>query len=405
MASPQPGPVGGSPVGGAPIERVPFVRDRLTWVAYLLLGWFSFLQASPGLVMPYLRDELGLSYSVGGLHVAAFAAGSLVGGIVSGRLEIAVGRRAMLWSGAALMAGGTVGLAAGGFAHLTIASVLVMGFGAGLLLVAIQALLADRHGERRAVALTEANVAASVGYVLLIGALSLAAALAVGWRFALLAALAVPFLLWSINRRLEVAATSDIDVTSGSLSGIVWVAGAMLFCTTAAEWSVIAWGASFIEGNARVSADTAVGLMGGYFVGVVAGRIIGSRLARSRDAARLLAISLAVALVGFASFWLAAGPVQAVLGLVVVGIGIGNLYPLGTSVTLALAPGQAAAASGRAVAMSAAAGLLAPLIVGPLADAASLSAALLVIPAFLGLAGLGLALVVRRQPRLAPAAP
>ncbi len=387
-----------------PTERVPFQRDRLTWVAYLLLGWFSYLQAAPGLVMPYLRDKLGLSYSVGGLHVAAFAAGSLLAGIVSGRLEVAIGRRAMLWAGAVLMGAGTVGLTAGRMAEVTIASVLVMGFGAGLLIVAIQALLADRHGERRAVALTEANVAASIGYVVLIAALSLAAAAQVGWRTALLIGLAVPLVLWLRNRGLAIEAPSLSVAAAGRLPGIVWVAGAVLFCTTAAEWSVIAWGASFIEGNAGVSADTAVGLMAGYFGGVVAGRIVGSRLTRSREAARLLAISLAVAGAGFAIFWSSTGPVQAVLGLVVVGVGIGNLYPLGTSVTMALAPGQAAAASGRAVAMSASAGLLAPLVVGPVADATSLSAALLVIPAFLGLAAAGLGLVLRRQSRLVPAA-
>jgi MFS family permease len=386
-------------------EVAPFQRDRLTWVAYLLLGWFSFLQAAPGLVMPYLRDELGLSYSIGGLHVAAFAAGSLVAGIVSGRLEVAIGRRVLLWSGAALMGFGAIGLTAGRVAEVTIASVLVMGFGAGLLLVAIQALLADRHGERRAVALTEANVAASLGYVVLILALTLAAAAQVGWRIALLVGLAVPLVLWLGNRGLAIEAPSRSVASAGRLPGIVWVAGAVLFCTTAAEWSVIAWGASFIEGGTGVSADTAVSLMVGYFVGVVLGRIVGSRLTRSRDAARLLAISLGVAGAGFAIFWSSTGPAQAVLGLLVIGIGIGNLYPLGTSVTMALAPGQAAAASGRAVAMSASAGLLAPLVVGPLADATSLSAALLVIPGFLGLAALGLALVARRQSILAPAVP
>ena len=48
-----------------------FRRDRLTWVAYALLAWFAYLQAAPGLVIAHLRDELGLSYSTGGLHVAA----------------------------------------------------------------------------------------------------------------------------------------------------------------------------------------------------------------------------------------------------------------------------------------------------------------------------------------------
>src|SRR3954452_16380552 len=137
----------GEPVGmAAGVER-----DRLAWVAYLVLAWFAYLQAAPGLVIGHLRDELHLSYSTGGLHVAAFAAGSLVAGVISVRLERALGRGTLFWSAAALMGAGAIGLTTGGIAQVTVASVLVMGAGGGLLLVTIQAALADHHGERRAV--------------------------------------------------------------------------------------------------------------------------------------------------------------------------------------------------------------------------------------------------------------
>src|SRR5215211_5912648 len=86
-----------------------FRRDRLTWIAYVLLAWFAYLQAAPGLVIVHLRDELDLSYSTGGLHVAAFAAGSMVAGVISTRLERVLGRRALLWSAAALMGASAVG--------------------------------------------------------------------------------------------------------------------------------------------------------------------------------------------------------------------------------------------------------------------------------------------------------
>src|SRR3954451_2030291 len=85
-----------------------FHRDRLTWIAYLVLAWFAYLQAAPGLVIRKLRDELHLSYSTGGLHVAAFAAGSLVAGAISARLERALGRRRLFWSGARLMGAGAI---------------------------------------------------------------------------------------------------------------------------------------------------------------------------------------------------------------------------------------------------------------------------------------------------------
>src|SRR4051794_27308357 len=180
---------------GRPAAEPPsadFHRDRLTWLAYVMLAWFAYLQAAPGLLIGHLRDELHLSYSAGGLHVAAFAAGSLVAGVVAARLERALGRRALLWSAAALMGAGAIGLTAGRIVEVTAGSVLVMGVSGGLLLVTIQAALADHHGERRTVALTEANVAASLAYVVLIGVLSLSAALHAGWRVALLVPLVVP---------------------------------------------------------------------------------------------------------------------------------------------------------------------------------------------------------------------
>ena len=376
-----------------------FRRDRLTWVAYLVLAWFAYLQAAPGLVIVHLRDELGLSYSAGGLHVGAFAGGSIVAGVVAARLERVVGRRTLLWSAAALMGAGAIALTAGRVAPVTVGSVLVMGLGGGLVLVTVQAALADEHGERRAVALTEANVAASIAYVVLIGVLSLTAALHAGWRVALLASLALPALVWWSNRRLAIEAPAASSAADGRLPGVFWIAAGMLFCTTAAEWCVTAWGATFVEDAAGVSTDVAVALMAGYFGGVVVGRTLGSRLARRHDPARLLALALAVTAGGFAILWPATGPAQALVGLSLLGVGLGNLFPMGISVTVALAPARAALASGRAVVVTSFAVLLAPLTVGTLADATSLTTALAVVPVAIVLAAAGLTLVGRARIR------
>jgi MFS family permease len=376
---------------------VEFRRDRLTWTAYVMLAWFAYLQAALGLVIVHLRDELDLSYSTGGLHVAAFAAGSMVAGVISVRLEQALGRRALLWLAAALMGVGAIGLTAGRAAEVTIGSVLVMGASGGLLLATIQAALADHHGERRAVALAEANVAAGVAYVVLIGALSLTVALHLGWRLAVLASLAVPVVAWWSSRRLAINAPPPSRVAPGRLPGVFWIAAAMLVFMTAAEWCITAWGATFVEQAADVSAGTAVALMAGYFGGVVAGRTLGSRLARRHDPTRLLALALAVAATGFAVLWPSRAPAQALVGLLLLGIGLGNLFPMAVSVTVALASERAALASGRAVLMTSFAVLLAPLTVGTLADATSLKAALAIVPVILALAAATLALVHRAR--------
>jgi predicted MFS family arabinose efflux permease len=377
-----------------------FRRDRMTWIAYAMLAWFAYLQASPGLVVPHLRDELHMSYSSGGLHVAAFAAGSLVAGFTASRLEREAGRRTLFWLSTVAMAGGTVGLAAGRTEAVTLGAMLVMGIGGGLLLITIQALLSDRHGPRRTIALTEANVAASVAYVVLIGALALAAATGAGWRAALLAALVIPPLAFAVARREPLHAPPPPPRERGTLPPAFWVAAAMLFCTTGAEWCVTGWGASFVKDAAGVSTDTAVTLMGAYFAGVLVGRVTGSVLARRHAAHRLLAGAMGLTAAGFAILWPATSPATALAGLLVLGLGLGNLFPLGLSVTVGLAPDHAQLASGRAVLVTSAAVLLAPLTVGALADATSITAALGVVPVALALAAVGLA-AVRRSPAVA----
>jgi fucose permease len=158
---------------------------------------------------------------------------------------------------------------------------------------------------------------------------------------------------------------------------------------------VTAWGASFVKTAAHVSTDAGVSLMIGYFGGVVVGRTLGSRLARRHAPQRLLALALVVTAGGFAVLWPAASPAQALLGLAVTGVGLGNLFPLALSFTVGLAPDRAQLASGRAVLFTSAAVLLAPETVGALADATSLSAALAVVPVALGLAAVGLTLARR----------
>jgi fucose permease len=245
--------------------------------------------------------------------------------------------------------------------------------------------------------LAEENVAAAVSYLVLASVLSLAGAMGIDWRVPLLASLAVPALTWSVNRELRVdAVAAHGDVSSSRLPGAFWVAAAMLMCATAAEWCVTAWGATFVDEVVDTSADTAVAAMAGYFAGVVADRVLGSHLAHRHDPQLLFGAALGVTLVGFTVLWPAPTSAQAAVGLTLLRVGLGNLFPMGLSIAIALAPGASAAASGRAVLVTAAV-LLAPLTVGALADAASLKLALGVVPAMAVMAATLLTFVRRAR--------
>ncbi len=125
------------------------------------------------------------------------------------------------------------------------------------------------------------------------------------------------------------------------------------------------------------------------------GRALGSRLARRHAPHRLLAGALALNIVGFLALWPATTPVQALVGLTLLGVGIGNLFPMGIAVAISLAPGQSGAASSRAVMVTGVAVILAPVTIGALADATSLATGLLVLPAVLAGAAVCLAVLAR----------
>ncbi|MCA9880800.1 MAG: hypothetical protein KC442_23545, partial [Thermomicrobiales bacterium] len=76
-----------------------FVRDQRTWAAYLLLGVLAYMETVLGPVMPFLREELGISYAVASLHFSAIAVGAIIAGLLGDRVVRRVGRGGALWGG------------------------------------------------------------------------------------------------------------------------------------------------------------------------------------------------------------------------------------------------------------------------------------------------------------------
>ena len=350
--------------------------------------------------MPYLRRELDLGYTVASFHVAALAIGSVAGALASRRVERATSRRELVALGVTGMAAGGVCLAATPTLVGTIGASLVMGLSGTLSLVGAQAALADRHGERRAVALGEANVAASLGAFSVPLIVAAGEATGLSWRLALaVGALIGALLAW----RVRPAGVHEPPVVArarsvGSLPAAARVALVLVFCVVCVEWSVGFWGASFADDQVGLSTDAAVTLSSLFFAAMLAGRLAGSALARRVAAERLVAAGLAVAFAGFPLLWLADDALTAGAGLVLIGLGVAALFPLSAAITFAAAPGLTTLASGRAVTAGSAAILSAPLILGQLADAGGLRLAFGVVPVFLAMAAGALALVVRRPP-------
>lgn len=353
-----------------------FVRDSFTWLAYLMLGYFAYLQAALGPLMPFLRAELHLSYVLGSLHVSAFALGMIVVGFSGDSVAKRVGRRAAFWLGAIGMAVGAVCLTLGITVVLTIASAFMMGILGSLLLVMIQATLSDQYKEQRTIALTEANTIASIGAGLAPALIGIFQRSVFGWRGTLYTAVAVLVVLalvfWRVAmpKRLqsEEQHASNKKVTLPVAFWTYWVA---LVCCVATEWCIYVWSVDFLHTAVGLSSSAAAFTLSLFFFASVVSRFIGSRLTRVMRGPTLLLIALAITCVGFPIYWLSpSGPLLwlNILGLFIAGLGVANLFPFALSVATSTAPLQADAASARLSLGAGIAIFLAPFALGWAAD-------------------------------------
>ncbi len=367
-----------------------FQRDRFTWLAYLMLAYFAYQQATLGPLMPFLRDELKLNYTITGLHLSAFALGMTLAGLVGDAVVRRWGRRRAFWGGGAGMALGAIAFVLGRHPALTIAAALLMGAPGTLLLITVQATLSDRHGAQRTIALTEANIGASLSAglaPLCVGNLQRAG---IGWRGALLlSALTWAVLTWRgwrvpIPSQAAPPPAAHATAPRTQLPAVFWAYWLVIFLGVSAEWSTIFWGADFLETGVGLRKVDAATLMSVFFAAMLLGRILGSRLTRRARLSTLLPGAALLALSGFLPFWLAPVAPLNIAGLFVAGLGIANLFPLTLSAASgSVAPHQADAASSRVTLAAGLAILITPQVLGMLADQVGIKSAYAVVAVFL----------------------
>jgi len=365
-------------------------RDAFTWTAFGALFAFGYLNAVLGPALPYIRSVEGISYVVGALHQVAFALGGGLAGALSARDRIALTRRTVIGGGLAggALAGLVVGY--GNTAPITIAGAFTMGLFASLALIRIWGALADGHGPRRAVAMTEGEVAVSLAGIatpLLIGAL---AATAATWRLA--------FAIGTVTAVLAAVGMLRADVPAPQAAATVRRGGAraqpallIIFAIVGLEFALSFWLASYLNDDVGVARDTAVALVSGLYASNLLGRLVASRLARTQTPERVLIIALGSVILGLPFLLAATSVTAAVAGIVLAGVGIGALFPLTSSLHIQASGRTADSALGETLTVAALGMTSGPLIAGAIAQVASLRAGLLVLPAMTLLAAAGLA--------------
>ncbi|MFZ0040095.1 MAG: MFS transporter [Solirubrobacteraceae bacterium] len=364
-------------------------RTAFTWTAFGALFAFGYLNAVLGPALPYLRSVEGISYLVGALHQVAFAIGGGIAGILSARDQVPFRRQTVVAAGLAGAGLAALAVGYGDAALITIAGALVMGMLATLALIRVWAALADAHGPRRAVAMSEGEVAVSLAGIatpLLIGALAATAAtwrlaFAIGTATVALAVIGVLRADFPSPRPAPHGRTRDTRLQPTLL---------IVFAIVALEFALSFWLASYLNDDVGLARQTAVVLVSLLYAANLTGRLLASRFARTHPPEHLLFSAIGCVLAGLPCLLAATSVTAAIPGIVFVGIGIGALFPLTSSLHVQSSGHTADSALGEVLTVAALGEIAGPLLVGAIAQASSLRAGLLVLPAMALLAAAAL---------------
>ena len=377
-----------------PPPATPFRRDAYTWLSYGLLGYFAFFQTALGPLMPFLRAELDLSYTLSGLHFSAFALGMILAGLWTDAVAARFGRTSTYWGGGLGMALAALLFIAARRIEITLLAACLMSSLGTMLVIMIQSTLSEQHGPWRARSLTEANLGAGIASGIAPMLVGLGVSTAIGWRGAILLSALLWLLFFFGARRFGIriptaAATGGQGDPAGSASQRLprrfWLVWIVTVSCVSIEWCFIYWSTTFLEVGVGLSRELAASALGIYFLGGIFARFGGSQLTRRYDAENLLIGALILSSLAFPLFWLGGSTAISLMGLFIMGLSVSNLFPFALVVALGVGSATPDRASARITLGSGTAALITPQILGSLADAVGIAQAFGVIVALLAI--------------------
>lgn len=385
-----------------------FQRDRLTLTldgAFVTWGWFLYAFTP---TVPLIADEQGISFALAGLHGTAMAAGSVVSGLITPWIAGRFGRRTQHLAGSVAIVLGVAMLVTGTALVATLPACFLLSVGGNLTITAAQPALVVHHGTAGPSAVTEANgIGSGVGLLAPL-AVGMTVGLGWGWRPAVAATVlfAVTVAVAVATLRAEPALARPAPVAHADRPADVrfppelWFFWGSMVCGAAIEFSTTFWAADLLAGRTGASTSLATAAVSGLIGGMTAARLVLGPLAARKAPEKLLLVSYAVALVGWAGFWTATSPGLAVAGLVVAGLGYGAMYPMSVALVLRAAGARPDKAQGIASLGIGLATGVAPFALGALADQVGTHRAFLVVAGLIVVGGstvtAGLAAVHRR---------
>ncbi len=343
---------------------------RLTWLAYTCLLLVGIHAGWIGPFLAQISHTLFIPIDDAGLVVSTASAGYFIALLCAGALSHRFSAQAILLFAMASFAAGLLGLAtAAGLTALLGAGVLI-GIANGSIDVAANALIVDLNRDRLAAALNHLHVLFGIGAMMgpIVVGVALSRLIPYAWVFcaggATCALVAVALATTPVIE-VRVPATPGGGFLPLLGRAQIWVIGGVLFLYVGGEMGIGAWLFLYLRTAGSLSSAVASSGVSLYWLGLIAGRIVGGRLAHRiapREFTMLAAALSAIALIG-----LIAAPMSHILGAAMVfliGLGYGPIFPNMIAVGASRFASQVGQMSSIVIAGGALGGVFVPWIMG-----------------------------------------
>jgi MFS family permease len=286
-----------------------------------------------GAVLPPLKAQYGLSEAAAGSLMALMSLGILAGSLVFGPVVDRFGYRPVLVAGALGVGLGLAAIAWVPAPALLTPAMLLFGCGGGLLNGATNAIVADITPEGRESGLALLGVFFGIGAFgvpLVLGLLlERATYTAIVGVLALL--VVVPLADFVAVRFPPPKQAQGFPLRRvGALLGdaTLLIVGLLLFFQSGMEITLGGWSAQYVREVLELSEERSILVLSLFWAGMVAARLVLTRLLRSRPAATVFPGFLAVALAGAGLLLAVPSTAAAGTGLFLLGFGLAAGFPI-----------------------------------------------------------------------------
>lgn len=340
------------------------------YLAFLNSGMMSILQGS---ILPYLREEYGLSYTQSGFMLSAHQIGNLCAVLLAGVLPFLIGRKkSALLLGSGIVIGLMLVTLTGNPVLLVVAYAFT-GISRGTMSNVCNSTVSTVVGNRVAGSnLLHASFA--VGALLAPLLLLLGSHVPAGWRVAPYTVSALAIIVFVILGRSSLSNEPAEKTAKGSLaffrSWSFWINTAILFFYLCAEASIVGWFVLYFTDTGRLPAHVASITPTLLWLMVLAGRLACAVLSAKIDKNKLSLI-LGVLFVSFFGLMLITeNSAVSVVCLLGIGLSMAGVYPTTFS---SIDSTSSTAVTGAVIAIATTGAVLMPGIVGAVAESKGLT--------------------------------